>query len=233
MLEILDTFRGSQDLTTVQVILVQEIICEPGVHHAENDHWQLVYGKEPGEFRGEGIAHTVAYRHHHSTVVPAAAITQIRAKHSPLVFTTVSGHIPHHATISATETLLEGWRRALSAQTTRRTVLGLDANETFSSPVVAGAGCYSHTGRGDAVLTWATSNGFTVPPQQLHLPSHHPYNTAMLPRRLDYIFTRHITAGEGTVIPCKDRAASDHDAIQPRHLGATQPATTTANQTAP
>ncbi|CAE7572889.1 unnamed protein product [Symbiodinium microadriaticum] len=35
----------------------------------------------------------------------------------------------------------------------------------------------------------------------------------MLPRRLDYIFTRHITAGEGRVIPCKDRAASDHDAI--------------------
>ena len=35
----------------------------------------------------------------------------------------------------------------------------------------------------------------------------------MQPRRLDYIAAKHITAGEGKVRPCKDRAASDHDAV--------------------
>ncbi|CAE7573272.1 pol [Symbiodinium sp. CCMP2592] len=56
-------------------------------------------------------------------------------------------------------------------------------------------------------------HSITLPPQQLHLPSYHPYNQTMHSRRLDYILVKGITAGAGSVIPCRDRASSDHDGV--------------------
>ena len=64
------------------------------------------------------------------------------------------------------------------------------------------------------VLNWATHHSLTLPPQELHKPTHFPYNQALQPRRLDYILTKGVTAAYGHVIHCKDRASSDHDAVQ-------------------
>ena len=68
-------------------------------------------------------------------------------------------------------------------------------------------------GRGAIILDWLEHASYTLPPQQLRTPSYYPYNPLMQPRRLDYVATRGITPGEGKVHPCRDRAASDHDAV--------------------
>ena len=65
--------RGSTDLTCADVVLVQEIITEPGLFHDESDHWQLVYWKREGEFRGEAMAH----RNHHSSSMTGAVVTAL------------------------------------------------------------------------------------------------------------------------------------------------------------
>ena len=209
MLEVLDAFGGSPELKDIQFVLLQEIITEPGLHHAESDSWQIVFGKMEGEFRGEGVAHTTTFSHHRSKVLPGAVLTQLRSKQGNLACTTIAGHIPHHATIAQAEAILSGWGDATQ---TRRAILGFDANETFTAPP-SGRGCYATTGRGHAVLNWLTQEDYTIPPQQLHIPSYHPYNHSQQPRRIDYLATKHITAGEGKVLPTKDRAASDHDAV--------------------
>ena len=69
LLTTLADFAGSPELKNINVVLVQELITEPGLYHAETDDWQLVFGKMGGEFRGEGIAHRKAYTHHRSKVL--------------------------------------------------------------------------------------------------------------------------------------------------------------------
>ena len=190
--------------------MLQEIITDPGLFHAESENWQLVYGKQKYEFRGEGIAHTKAYSHHSSTVSKAAVHTHIRSKRGTLALRITSGHIPHHATIPQTEAILSTWE---GIHPRGRTILGFDANETFTPPSTGATGCHATTGRGAITLDWLEHAGYTLPPQQLRTPSYYPYNPLMQPRRLDYIATRGITPGEGKVHPCRDRAASDHDAV--------------------
>ena len=90
---------------------------------------------------------------------------------------------------------------------------GVDANETFTPPSNGATGCHATTGRGAIILDWLEHASYTLPPQQLRTPSYYPYNPLMQPRRLDYVATRGITPGEGKVHPCRDRAASDHDAV--------------------
>ena len=135
MLEVLDAFGGSPELHDIQFVLLQEIIREPGLHHAESDSWQIVFGKMKGEFRGEGVAHTTTFSHHRSKVLPGAVTTQLRSKQGNLACTVIAGHIPHHATIAQTEAMLSGWGDATH---TRRAILGFDANETFTTPPMAG-----------------------------------------------------------------------------------------------
>ena len=99
VLEVLESFGGHAELQALHILMLQEIITEPGLFHAESDNWQLVYGKQSKELRGEGIAHTTAYSHHNSTVSKAAVHTQIRSKQGTSALRATSGHIPHHATI--------------------------------------------------------------------------------------------------------------------------------------
>ena len=163
---------------------MQELITEPGLYHAETDDWQLVFGKIEGEFRGEGIAHHKAYTHHRSKVLTGGVTTQLKHKQTRSIVNALSGHIPHHATIPQTQAILMEWGETLG---TSHLLLGMDANETFAPPIAATAGCYAQTGRGDVILEWtAEHKHHHPPPQQLHLPSYHPYNTLMQPRRLDY-----------------------------------------------
>ena len=37
--------------------MLQEIITDPGLFHAESENWQLVYGKQKYEFREEDRTH--------------------------------------------------------------------------------------------------------------------------------------------------------------------------------
>ncbi|CAE7690154.1 pol [Symbiodinium sp. CCMP2592] len=212
LLKLLDTFDGSPDLNCVTLVLVQEIICDPGLFHSESDTWQLVYGKCIGEFRGECIAHQTKHcTHHRSQVCTGGVTTTLQSLTNKNTVRAHAGHIPHRATIPQTESILAEWESNLGDQP--RCLLGLDANETFTPPLTHVSGCYATSGRGEAILDWTNRHGFTLPPQQLHVPSYYPYNHSMQPRRLDYIMARGITAGAGKVIPCRDRASSDHDGV--------------------
>ena len=189
--------------------MLQEIITDAGAKHLESDHWQIVYGKIEGEFRGEGVAHRCEHKHQQTTVAPGAILTTIcvtvRAR-----LRVLSGHIPHHATIPQTEDMLYRWGELLGEG---KVVLGMDANETFKPPLHCTEGGYACTGRGEAVLGWMASHDLRMPPQQLHIPTYHPYNTLHQPRRLDYMAVRGITAGAGQVLRCRDMASSDHDGV--------------------
>ena len=209
LLTTLADFAGSPELKNINVVLVQELITEPGLYHAETDDWQLVFGKMEGEFRGEGIAHRKAYTHHRSKVLTGGVTTQLKHKPTRHTINTLSGHIPHHATTPQTQAILMEWGATLG---TSHLLLGVDANETFAR-LPHQSQQRRETGRGDVILEWTAEHNITVPPQQLHLPSYHPYNTLMQPRRLDYVMARGCTLGDGQVVLCKDRAASDHDGV--------------------
>ena len=161
LLTTLTDFAGSPELKDINVILVQELITEPGLYHAETDDWQLVFGKIEGEFRGEGIAHHKAYTHHRSKVLTGGVTTQLKHKQTRSIVNALSGHIPHHATIPQTQAILMEWGETLG---TSHLLLGMDANETFAPPIAATAGCYAQTGRGDVILEWTAEHNITIPP---------------------------------------------------------------------
>ena len=208
VLEVLEHFRGSTELQNMEVVMLQEIITSAGSFHSESQHWQIVFGKCEGEFRGEGVAHRTTYKHQRTVVMPGRVATTVVLQRRHI--RVLSGHIPHHATIQHTATMLQQWGDTLQGRTA---VLGMDANETFRPPMGDRPGCYACTGRGEVVLDWLLSEDLKLPPQDLHTPSYYPYNPSMRPRRLDYLATRGGTAGAGRVVACKDRAASDHDGV--------------------
>ena len=115
MLDILEDFRGSAELSSTTVCLLQEIICERGLFHEESERWQIVFGKTEAEFRGEAIAHLSApFSHHNSHCIPGAVATTLKLRQTSTTFRTLAGHIPHHATIPATEDMLLTWGRELT-----------------------------------------------------------------------------------------------------------------------
>ncbi|CAE7944187.1 unnamed protein product [Symbiodinium sp. KB8] len=207
-LQVLENLRGKAYFDRIQLVMFQEIITNAGNKHAESDHWQIVYGKVEGEFRGEAIAHRSHHKHQQTTILPGAILTTICTATTRL--RVLSGHIPHHATIPQTEDMLQQWGYALAKH---KLVLGVDANETFRPPLHNTEGGYACTGRGDSILSWMASQDIRLPPQDLSTPTYHPYNLSHQPRRLDYVAVRGVTAGSGEVIACRDAAASDHDGV--------------------
>ena len=90
--------------------------------------------------------------------------------------------------------------------------LGVDANETFTSTTSGPP--LAHRARGEEVLHSFLEWGLAFPPQQLPVPSFHPYNTTMLSRRLDYVLCRgSVWCMTGGVHPYRHQANSDHDAV--------------------
>ena len=169
--------RQAYKLSCTDAILLQEIITEPGLFHEESEHWQIVYGKREGEFRGEAIAHHATHSsHHNSQCVPGAVVTTLKLKQTSTSFRALAGHIPHHATIPATEDMLMSWGEQLTG-CSRVVAAGMDANETFTTPSADSAGGIARTGRADSVLHWATQHTLTLPPQELHTPAHFPYTS--------------------------------------------------------
>ena len=57
-LEVLESFRGDEQLQNIGVALLQEVILRPGILHRESDNWSMVASKQTTEWRGVGVAHT-------------------------------------------------------------------------------------------------------------------------------------------------------------------------------
>ena len=65
------------------MLLLQEVITEPGVFFDERYDWVLAYGKKEGEWRGEGILyHTSLGLHRHTTIHRHAISTTIKSPHT-------------------------------------------------------------------------------------------------------------------------------------------------------
>ncbi|CAE7898818.1 unnamed protein product, partial [Symbiodinium necroappetens] len=172
------------------VILLQEIITDTGKHFAEEKGIQLFAGKLEADWRGTGIAHTGDVLRTSCKMLRGACSCALR--YEDLKFLATSAHVPHHATIEATDEILDSLSQQL--RHVHKAVLGVDANETFHQ---ATDGKAAH---GD-------------PEQMIHKSSHFPYNTRFQPRRIDYIMLKHLPSIQGDVLAHRDVASSDHEPI--------------------
>ena len=162
------------------VICLQEVITEAGKHTLERQDIQLVFGKQESEWRGTGIAHTADLSHCQHKMLSCGSSAIIRGDN--LRMTVLSGHIPHHATVSECGDILATWDSQVQNRR-ERTVVGSDCNETFKPG--ADNEIHSESARGELLLTWWMAKGGIVPPQALENHSPFPYNQNMHPRRLD------------------------------------------------
>ena len=196
------------------VTCLQEIIVDEGKFEFESGDFQMYAGKLQGEWRGTAIAHDSLLQHSRSKLLKAGTCcTLASGKFSMMV---LSGHVPHHATLLETEEIFSGWKHQVTGE--GRCMVGLDANESFKPG--RGQAVISDSARGEFMLGEFVSLGLRLQPQDLHSPSYYPYNTQMRPRRLDYIFTRHLLADRGGLLDCRDLARSDHE---PVHLSLAPP----------
>ena len=76
-----------------------------------------------------------------------------------------------------------------------------------------GKATLSCTGRGEQILQWFLERDICLPTQDMHLPSHFPYNPDLTARRIDYVAARGIHISSATVGSARDRASSDHEPI--------------------
>ncbi|CAE7892167.1 unnamed protein product, partial [Symbiodinium necroappetens] len=181
-----------------------------GPHFDQNETWMLIHGKLTNEWRGCAVAfRKVLGTHEHTRILKAAITVTLRSPDSRTLGI-VSGHISHNFTIAQTASCLADWDASPSL-TLDRIILGMDANETFLHPGGhLGKTTLSCTGRGEQILQWCMEQGIVLPAQDIEQPSYYPYNTAMSPRRLDYIATRGIHSLQAWVGQHRDRASSDH-----------------------
>ncbi|CAE7319888.1 unnamed protein product [Symbiodinium sp. CCMP2456] len=203
-------FVGHSRLDAVHVLVLQEIICEAGIHFHEQNGWVLVHGKNEGDWRGTGVAYKSAEHGHTNTkLLPAGLATTLAAKGGKRGIRFLAGHIPHHSTIAQAEAIMSAWEHTMQKA---RLMLGFDANETFTDE--DGEGPRGHTGRGEVILQAVATCGGRVGPQQIDTPTYHPYNTAMQSRRIDYLVTRGVQVQAGGVAEgSRHIAKSDHDAV--------------------
>ena len=193
---------------------LQEIIVSEGKHEFEKGDLQLYTGKLQDEWRGTAILYTDSFQLSQAKLLKAGTCCTLRA--GKFCLKVLSGHLPHHATVAETEEILATWRPQLEGE--HRCLVGLDANETFRPG--RGMSILSNSARGELLLDALGATGLKLPPQNLASPSYFPYNTQMSPRRLDYLFVRHLLSDEGGVLDCRDLARSDHEAV---HLPLTSP----------
>ncbi|CAE7547148.1 unnamed protein product [Symbiodinium natans] len=204
------------------VVALQEVICDPGAHMESSKSWTLVMGKTEAEWRGTGIAYTTAHYHHtHAQHLEGATTMILRGgdlsdmgktcnAHADMGIGVLSVHLPHHATVTRTEHLLSTWG-ATSALLMGHSLLGGDINESFYDTEI---GAMATTSRGESVMQWLAEQGLWLPEQTMDVPTYHPYNLAMRPRRLDYVAVKGMPGSRGQVHQgSRDIIQSDHDAV--------------------
>ncbi|CAE7730219.1 unnamed protein product, partial [Symbiodinium sp. CCMP2456] len=213
-LEMLQALGGNNELSRVQVFLLQEIITDEGRFFAANRTWTLAFGKAEGEWRGEGVAWHTTLGKHAGTLVMEGGVALTLTTAEGNKWGLLSAHVPHHATLARTETLMSGWEDA-GALKQRRVLVGVDANEQFTPSQHTGGGqqAQGHNSRAEAILAWKQRHGLRLPPQELHRATHYPYATDLQPRRLDYVLLKGCFSLEGTVGDARDIARSDHEPV--------------------
>ena len=125
-------------------------------------------------------------------------------------FVGISGHLPHHATVVQTGTILDSWSTQISR--THRGILGWDANETFilDNPDDKLTSC---SARREYILNWMEENNLLAPDQQLekaHELSLQPAHAAETP---GILASQAPQRGERTVLSQRDLACSDHEPV--------------------
>ena len=190
------------------VVLLQEVICDAGKYRSELSELQMIFGKVSEDWRGNAVVHTTNLQHTRGKVLPSAITCVLSC--DELRFSAISLHIPHHATLSQTEQILQQVQP--HCHTTHKAVLGIDANETFSK-ASSRKQIKATTARGETLLHWFEEQNLHFPEQAFHLPSHFPYNSRLEARRLDYVLARHLLCDEGEVLQQRDIATSDHEPI--------------------
>ena len=74
ILELTRNFAEDPVLMTARFLLLQEVVTEPGLYFDARDDWVLIYCKNEGEWRGEGVLyHRSQGLHHHGKVHRQAA----------------------------------------------------------------------------------------------------------------------------------------------------------------
>ena len=214
VLDLLLAFRGHQPLAALQVVFLQEITTSVGGPYFDaSDTWTLVHGKMPDEWRGCGIAFRTVLGTHESSRICTAATSFVLRQPDNKALGLLSGHVSHKFTIEQTATTLQEWGRTPALKNPRLCV-GLDANETFLQPGgILGHSTLSCTGRGEQILQWFLEQDIYLPVQDMHLPSHFPYNPSLAARRIDYVAARRVRISDVSVGRARDRASSDHEPI--------------------
>ena len=190
------------------VIFLQEVIMDPGKTQTEQCDIHLAAGKRDTEWRGTAIAHSSTVTHSQTKLLPCGISCMLLWRGQR--FVGVSGHLPHHATVAQAATILDNWSVQLDGSF--RGTLGWDANETFEAHDTADS-LVSQGARGEYILNWLAERHLLLPEQQLEVPTHHPYNTRMAPRRLDYLHTKNLKSAGGKVLQQRDLASSDHEPV--------------------
>ena len=92
------------------MLLLQEVVTEPGLYFDARYDWVLIYGNKEGEWRGEGVLyHRSQGLHHHSKIHRHAVSTTIRCQRTGAKTRFLAAHLPHHATLELTAALLLDW----------------------------------------------------------------------------------------------------------------------------
>ena len=110
--------------------------------------------------------------------------TQLKHKPTRHTINTLSGHIPHHATIPQTQAILMEWGKRWA-----RATFSWASMPTRPLPRQSQQRRDATHRREGEMLSWNVQPSTTspFPRNSLTLPSYHPYNTLMQPRRLDYV----------------------------------------------
>ena len=208
MLTLLDSFAKLPDLAGIHLWLLQELSLPVGDTKESSAKWQLLgHRQEEEEWRGVGIAYDINV-FKHSAPWHRANAYKAKLTTGNFTFIGMSVHVPHHATTDQTNELLSDCYDGI--HTGDKVIVGMDANEEFKQRQV---GTVARTARGEAILLATSGVGGKFPPQDMDKPTHFPYNTALRPRRLDYLITSKIFLEEVKVGEARDVVGSDHEPV--------------------
>ena len=108
-LEMLQAIGGNKAVSSVQVFLFQEIVPDAGKFFAHNREWKLAFGKQEGEWRGEGWPSAGTQQHTPIHKSWPGGWRWCFAPRRGRKWGALSAHVPHHATTARTEALLSEW----------------------------------------------------------------------------------------------------------------------------
>ena len=74
-------FAGDPNLETLNVLLLQEVVTEPGKLFHEHKGWVLIYGKHADDWRGTGIAYKNSQHKHSNASLLSVGIATTLTTH--------------------------------------------------------------------------------------------------------------------------------------------------------